>query len=73
MKTITRVQYLNGLACFALAQAKYRQCRELEAEMHKHLGTNDDGHMSDELYDPNGVFDAALERESITVEGAAAS
>lgn len=63
---------LSALALFLMAQTRYRESREFEAQLYNLLGYEADevpymGCLSDEICDPNGSFERALKSEGFVV------
>lgn len=71
-KTIDADTKLRALALFVMAQTRYRESREFEAQLYNLLGYEADdvpymGCLSDEICDPNGSFEKGFKSEGFVV------
>ncbi len=71
MRQITHNIYLQALGLFTLARNHAKKTEEFRDALEKLLDVEPYGHISDAVYDADGVerdFDAALKLEDIEVE-----
>jgi hypothetical protein len=70
MKTITRAQYLQGLALFVLAVEYRRKTDECQRTLERLLGVEKDSHVGDAIFTTDGNYDEALGKAGIEWVGA---
>lgn len=71
-KEVDADTHLRALALWTMAKEHYDKCREYEASLSRLFGYPQGegylGHFSDELYNANGSFEAAFQREGFVVK-----
>lgn len=65
-RTLSRDEYLQALGMFTLAADLDRRCQEIQKALCKHLGVDDDGHVSDSIWG-HRTFDEALELSGLKI------